>query len=77
MNAAHLDPRFAPRVSERIQERLAARWPSPTWFARELALRLATVASFILFVWLAWTFWPDAHDALAHGAALLDRALQL
>lgn len=77
MNAAHLDPRFAPRITDRLNERLAARWPSPIWFARELTIRIAGIASFILFIWLAWTFWPDAHDALEHGAALLDRALQL
>lgn len=71
MNAAQLDRRFAPRLAP------LRCVPSPRWFAREIAIRFAWVASFILFVWLAWAFWPDAHDALEHGAALLDRALQL
>jgi len=69
MNAAQLDRRFAPRLAPAV--------PSPLWFAREITIRIAWVASFILFIWLAWAFWPDAHDALEHGAALLDRALQL
>jgi hypothetical protein len=70
MNAAQLDPRFAPRIG--VKE-----WPSPAWIARELALHVAWLASFIFFIWLAWAFWPDAREALEHGAALLDRALSL